>query len=61
MENQANQEDNLNEREVKLDLDSSISDDFKPSCKLYNFRYFNCKHYKSWSPTKSGWFILLES
>ena len=51
MENQNyNSEDNLIEEESGLDLDSSISDEFKKSCKLYNFRRpdkFSKEHLKA--------------
>lgn len=50
MENHNYSEDNINEDEVKYNLDSSISEDFKPSCKLYNFRRpdkFSKEHLKA--------------
>ena len=50
MENHDYQEENINENEVQLDIEGSISEDFKPSCKLYNFRRpdkFSKEHLKA--------------
>ena len=50
MENNDYLEDNLNEEEVKYSLDSTLKEEFKPSCKLYNFRRpdkFSKEHLKA--------------
>ena len=50
MENNEYLEDNLNEDNAKYSLDGSISEDLKPSCKLYNFRRpdkFSKEHLKA--------------
>ena len=50
MENHNYSEENLNENEIQYGLDNSIADDFKPSCKLYNFRRpdkFSKEHLKA--------------
>lgn len=51
MENQNfNSEENILEEEGKFSIDAPISDDFKPGCKLYNFRRpdkFSKEHLKA--------------
>lgn len=51
MENQDfNSEENINEEESKFSIDAPISEDFKPGCKLYNFRRpdkFSKEHLKA--------------
>ena len=50
MENNEYLEDNFSEDEVKYSIENSITEDLKPSCKLYNFRRpdkFSKEHLKA--------------